>query len=96
VRVGDIRDLEGVLDREKAAIGVYISLDRPTSDMTREAVAAGYYTSPVWQKDYPKIQILTIEDLLSGKEIEMPPDYGTFKQAQKVKKSEGKQGELGL
>ena len=94
VKSGDIRDLRGVVEREKAAIGVYISLDPPTSEMIREAVTAGYYTSQLWQKDYPKIQLLTIEDLLSGKEIEMPPDYGTFKQAQKAKKTEGKQSEL--
>ena len=45
--------------------------------------------------DYPRIQILTVEDLLAGKGIDMPPSaYGTFKQAEKVKKQEGKQGEL--
>jgi hypothetical protein len=48
-----------------------------------------------WQKDYPRIQILTIEDLLNGKTIDMPKYVSgqTFKQAEKVKK---KQGELGI
>ena len=55
---------------------------------TKEAVSAGYYTSDLWQKNYPKIQILTIEELLDEKQIEMPPQHGTFKQAEKVKKEE--------
>ena len=52
----------------------------------------------MWQKDYPRIQILTIEDLLNGKGIDMPkPVPGqTFKQAEKVKRKEGKQDELGI
>ena len=51
-----------------------------------------------WQKDYPRIQILTIEDLLNGKGIDMPKSVPsqTFKQAEKVKRKTGKQGELGI
>lgn len=95
VKAGDIRDLRGVVEREGAALGVFITLEPPTNDMVTEAVSAGYFTSKTWQKDYPRIQILTIEDLLDGKGIEMPPSaYGTFKQAEKVKKKEGKQPEL--
>jgi site-specific DNA-methyltransferase (adenine-specific) len=97
VKSGDIRDLHGVVDREEAAIGVFVTLEPPTQDMVTEAVSAGYFQSKMWQKDYPRIQILTVEDLLAGKGIDMPPSaYGTFKQAEKVKKKEGKQGELGI
>ncbi|HEX9114728.1 MAG TPA: hypothetical protein VGA61_01560 [Anaerolineae bacterium] len=62
--------------------------------MTAEAVTEGYYHSPGWNKDYPKVQILTIAQLLKGAEVKMPPAFGTFKQAQKV----GEQGpeQLGL
>ncbi len=97
VKSGDIRDLRGALEREEAAIGVFLTLEEPSRDMTTEAVSAGYYHSPLWQKDYPRVQILTVEDLLNGKSIDMPPStYGTFKQAGRIKKSDGKQGELGL
>ena len=48
------------------------------------AAAAGYYHSPGWGRDYPKIQIRTIEDLLHGAEVQMPPEHGTFKHAQRV------------
>ncbi len=48
---------------------------------------AGRYHSPGWGQDYPKVQILTIEDLLHGAEIKMPPPHGTFKQAQRVRQA---------
>jgi site-specific DNA-methyltransferase (adenine-specific) len=97
VKSGDVRDLRGVVEREEAALGVFLTLEEPSKDMVTEAVSAGFYRSSLWQKDYPRIQLLTVEDLLNGKGIEMPPSaHGTFKQAEKVKKQEGKQGELGL
>jgi len=44
--IGDIRDLKGTLEREKAALGVFITLEPPSQDMETEAVSAGYYLSP--------------------------------------------------
>ena len=81
VKSGDIRDLVGTLDREKAAIGVFLTLEEPTKEMQTEAVSAGFYHSPNWQKDYPKLQILTIERLLSGATVQMPPTARTYKKA---------------
>jgi site-specific DNA-methyltransferase (adenine-specific) len=94
IKSGDIRDLRGVIERENAAIGVFITLEPPTKDMEKEAVSADFYTSELWQKSYPKIQILTIEQLLSGAQINMPSAHGTFKKAEKIKKSEGVQGKM--
>ena len=54
-----IADLKNSVEREKAAIGLFITLSQPTRPMTTEAVSAGYYQSP--KGDVPKIQILTIE-----------------------------------
>jgi site-specific DNA-methyltransferase (adenine-specific) len=56
--------------------------------MREEAVSAGFYHSPGWNKDYPRIQLLTIEELLHGAEIKMPPQHGTFKEAQQVRMQE--------
>jgi len=84
------------MDREEAPIAVLITLEKPSAEMLREAVSAGFYTSVLWQQKYPRIQILSIEDLLEGKAIHMPPVYGAFKKAQRVKKGEGEQGELGI
>ena len=64
--------------------------------MDTEAHAADFYDSPGWGKSYPRIQILTIEQLLHGAQVQMPPAHGTFKQAQKVKTDEGVQGALDL
>jgi site-specific DNA-methyltransferase (adenine-specific) len=95
VKSGDIRDLIGTVDQEKAAIGVFITLEAPTRDMLSTAISAGFYHSPGWNKDYPRIQIITIDDLLHHRaEINMPPQYGTFKQAQKVRKFDSEQPEL--
>ena len=65
--VAHVRDLRGVLDREKAEIGVLITMQEPTQPMRTEATGAGFYSSPGWNQDYPRLQILTIADLLEGK-----------------------------
>jgi site-specific DNA-methyltransferase (adenine-specific) len=83
----DIRDMVGTVEREKAAIGVFITLNDPTKDMKKEAVSAGYYFSEGWQQNYPKIQILTIEELLNGAKVNMPPINITFKKAKTEKKN---------
>ncbi len=85
VKSGDIRDLVGTVDREKAAIGLFVTLEKPTSHMTTEAISAGYYESTFTGTKYPKIQILTIEDLLAGVEAKIPTSATTFKQAERAK-----------
>ena len=90
--VKDIRELKDVASKE--AMGIFITLEPPTKDMSVEAVSAGYYHSPIWNKDYPKIQILTIEELLHGKTVDMPPlaqTNVTFTKAQKITKKAGAQ-----
>jgi len=87
VTVSQLRDLRGVLDREKAEIGVLISLEDPTRPMRTEAAGAGFYESPGWAKKYPRLQLLTVADLLGGKGINCPPSrHGnvTFKKAPKA------------
>jgi site-specific DNA-methyltransferase (adenine-specific) len=62
--------------------------------MNQEAVSAGFYQSPGWNQNYPRIQILTIEQLLQGAKVQMPPAFGTFRQAARVEDKQGDQ--LGL
>ena len=90
VKSGDIRDLKGTIEREKAAIGVFITLELPTSAMLKEALAAGYYESDFWNKTYRKLQILSIRDLLGGDGVDMPPQHGTFRQAARQQSTDGK------
>ncbi len=73
-----------------------ITLDPPTRDMNTEASTAGLYTSEFWGKSYPRVQILTIEQLLAEMTVHMPPETGTFLAAQKVRRKEGEQGEMGI
>ena len=95
--VAHIRDLKGVLEREKAVIGVLISMQEATSPMKTEAVTAGFYESALWGKKYPKVQLFTVADLLAGKTIEMPPIrqvQATFKKAPKAIEKQGEQSKL--
>ena len=90
--VNAIRELKAVAAHD--ALGVFITLEPPTGPMQTEAVGAGFYHSPGWNKDYPKIQILTIEELLHGKFVDMPPQTQTsvtFAKAQKIAEKEGEQ-----
>ncbi|MCK5564067.1 MAG: restriction endonuclease [Planctomycetes bacterium] len=98
VTVSQLRDLRGVIDRESAEIGVLMSLANPTSAMRKEAASAGFYKSPWDKKDYPRLQLLTIEELLDGKGIDYPPAEHvnvTHKKAQRAKKKT-KQMKLGF
>jgi len=84
VKSGDIRDLRGVVEREGAVVGIFLTLESPTREMETEAVSAGFYTSPGWQRDYPRLQILTIANLLDGATPKLPPSHSTFQQATKA------------
>lgn len=94
VNSATIRDLRGVLQREACEIGVLVTLEPPTRDMITEAGSAGFYQSDFWKRTYPRLQILTIEQLLAGAAVQMPPETGTFLAAQKVRKSEGTQAKF--
>jgi site-specific DNA-methyltransferase (adenine-specific) len=94
VGVAMIRDLAHVVEREKAKIGVFITLAPPTGPMKREAVKAGFYeTDSSKDPKHPKIQILTIEDLFEGKKPRIPlVDPAAFRKA--PREDSGYQGEL--
>ncbi len=83
--VAHVRDLRGVIERETADIGVLISMHEPTQPMRTEAASAGYYTSPWAGERYPRLQVLTVGELLQGGRINYPRYAGnvTFKKAPK-------------
>jgi site-specific DNA-methyltransferase (adenine-specific) len=81
---GYVRDLRGVVEREQAQIGALLSLHAPTPSMRAEAAKAGFYTSP-WGT-HPRLQLLTVQELLEGKAIDYPRLVNvTFKPAPKAK-----------
>jgi site-specific DNA-methyltransferase (adenine-specific) len=91
-----VRDLRGVIEREKAEIGVLISMEPPTKPMLKEAAEAGFYRPPGLTDKHPRIQILSIVDLLAEK-IDYPrfAADATFKKAPRVRKSAEEQIPLG-
>jgi DNA modification methylase len=96
VTVSHLRDLRGVLDREKAEIGVLLCMEEPTRPMRTEAVGAGFYKTPYG--NHAKLQILTVGQLLDGARIDYPPQYAredrTFKKAPKAKRADYEQKSL--
>jgi hypothetical protein len=94
VGVAMVRDLGHVVQRENAQIGVLITMSEPTQPMRTEAASAGFYHSSYFSRDYPRLQIRTVAELLEGKGIDYPAIAGgnvTFKRAQRVKEKAGDQ-----
>lgn len=89
VSVSHIRDLIGVVQREKDEMGIFLSLEPATKPMQMEADSQGFYKSPLG-KDYPKIQIFTIQQLMEGKKPDIPPWIAPVDTPPIAKKSEGK------
>jgi len=86
VKRGDIATLKGDMEREKSPIGILITLEEPTRPMVQEAAASGFYEPEHFPgHQYPRIQILTIRELLEGKEAQYPrmAPPATFKRAQR-------------
>ncbi|HVB75425.1 MAG TPA: DNA methyltransferase [Ktedonobacteraceae bacterium] len=90
VTASQVRDLVGTVQRENAALGIFITLEPPSQPMITEAVSAGFYQLPGWgfSKEFPRIQILTIDDLLHQRaDAKIPSQTRTFKRAGRVKES---------
>jgi DNA modification methylase len=97
LQASHVRDLRGVIEREKADIGVLISMESPTKPMLKEAAEAGFYQVPGLRDKYPRLQILSIAQLLEGKRVEFPrfAADATFKRAPKARKAAEEQIPLG-
>jgi hypothetical protein len=92
VGVNVIRELKAVAEKE--ALGVLLTLEAPTEPMKIEAADAGYYFSPLYKREYLKIQIITIGEIFKGKTVEMPSQSQTsvtLPKAPRMKKQEGTQ-----
>ncbi len=88
--VAQVRDLKGVLEREQAEIGVFLTLRKPTRQMQKEADDAGSFVDPEFpERRFTRLQILTIEDIFAGKKINLPSWWSqeTFKRATRRRKN---------
>jgi site-specific DNA-methyltransferase (adenine-specific) len=93
VNVAMVRDLKGVLDREKEPIGVLLTLAPPTKEMVTEAASSGFYDSDFWGRKFARVQILTVEEMLAGKRPDMPWGKAPFAKAP-TEKERGEQEAL--
>lgn len=85
--VNHVRDLRGVMEREKAEMGVLIALREPTGPMRAEAAGAGFYHSP-WGTEHQRIQVVTVGELLGGKTLDAPVLHQTSRTFKKAPKAE--------
>jgi len=90
VNVKNLREFIHVVNAQEAAIGVFVCFrEYVTTPMKREAKQQGYYTPDIetigaYQTQFPKIQILTVEQILNGEQVKMPmTTQGVFKTAGK-------------
>ena len=97
VNRGMIATLKGDMEREKAEIGLFVTLNEPTRPMLQEAASAGFYTPEHYpDHQYPRLQILTVAELLDGVEAQYPrvAPAATFRRAPRRRGSGGRQSSL--
>ena len=97
VNRGMIATLKGDMEREKAEIGLFVTLNEPTRPMLQEAASAGFYTPEHYpDHQYPRLQILTVAELLGGAEAQYPrvAPAATFRRAPRRRRRQGAQADL--
>ncbi len=89
-----ITALKGAMERDKAQYGIFITLEEPTQPMVKEALEKGFETEPLTKERIPKVEIITIKELLDGKIPKLQQVYNriniTYQKAEKDKTKEEK------
>jgi site-specific DNA-methyltransferase (adenine-specific) len=78
-----VRDLAGTVLRQNAEMGLLITLTPPTKGMIEEVNHSGTYERELTGKSYPKLQIITVAELLEGKRPSMPEPINPYVQAKR-------------
>ncbi|RKZ29493.1 site-specific DNA-methyltransferase [bacterium] len=92
----DVKELKSTMDAENAPLGVFLALKPPSSGMISYAASLGKWKIPGSSKEYPVMQILTIEDYYNGIRPDLPDTSETLKKAKREIRETEKQGELEL
>lgn len=79
-----IRDLFGTMAREKAVMGYLLTLN-PMPNLVKSCKEYGAYTNNVMARDYPKIQVITAEEILNGSRFDLPISIDVVKSAERLK-----------
>jgi len=85
IKSGDIRDLKGTMEREGAALGIFLTLNPPTREMEKEAASAGFYETG--GKKFPRVQILTAEQVIDNRRPQVP--FGFTESLKKANRETG-------
>ncbi len=91
IKSGDIRDLKGTMEREGAALGIFLTLNPATREMAKEAASAGFYETG--GRKFPRLQILTAAEVIDDRRPQVP--FGFTESLKKAsREADGRQGEL--
>ena len=82
-----IRDLFGTVEREGAAMGYLITLYE-MENLVKESKKYGVYKNNVMARDYPKIQVINVKDILNEKRFDLPVSIEVVKSAEISKSAE--------
>jgi DNA modification methylase len=83
INPGYLRDLVGVVETERASMGVFVCLREPTRGIIEAANHSGFYTHPANGSRYPRVQIVSVQDILDGKRPNMPQTMLPYFQAER-------------
>jgi hypothetical protein len=76
-----VRDLLGTVETQKAQMGVLITMAAPTKGILDAVDHGGMYTWPVNGQTFPRLQVITVDDLLAGKRPRMPTPISPYSTA---------------
>ncbi|WP_341853725.1 DNA methyltransferase [Microcystis aeruginosa 1339] len=97
VKSGDIRDLQGTMTLQGAALGIFITLKPPSKDMVQTAKSAGIYRSPYRSQSVDKIEIVTVQEILEQKKrLDVILTFEVLKAAEKQRETQGQQMSLDI
>lgn len=80
---GHVRDLVGTVDSQRAAMGIFVSMIEPTRGMIEAANQSGFYNHPANGQRFPKVQLISVQDLLNDKKPNMPTALLPYFQAER-------------
>jgi site-specific DNA-methyltransferase (adenine-specific) len=85
---GDISKFNNDRAREEAELGIFLTLQPPTQGMKEEANATGFYEHKLMNRNYPRIQIVTIAEIIEqDKRLDIPMSLEVLKRAQAASES---------
>ncbi|WP_416338786.1 DNA methyltransferase [Microcystis aeruginosa] len=97
VKSGDIRDLQGTMTIQGAALGIFITLKPPSKDVIQTAKSAGIYRSPYRSQSVDKIEIVTVQEILEQKKrLDVILTFEVLKAAEKQRETQGQQMSLDI